>query len=248
MRLSHATYVDHVRADGERIAAVAERGLDPSVPSCPGWMVRDVVEHTAEVFLNKVACMRDKVYPDPWPPERGDEPTIPYYRVALDQLLHELTTRDENEYAETWWWDERTVSFWGRRMAHEAAIHRVDVELAHADLTPIDAELALDGVDEVLRRFLVGDWSDQPAPERPGDVVQIHCGGTTWRVVMEPKAIVANVYLDWGPELRAAATVSGDPLSMYLWLWGRGPRDLLTVDGDPASIAHLRARLVTATQ
>jgi uncharacterized protein (TIGR03083 family) len=248
MRLSHATYIDHVRADGERLAAVAERGLDPAVPSCPGWTVRDVVEHTAEVFLNKVACMRDKVFPDPWPPERGGEPTMPYYRAALDQVLHELTSRDEHEYADTWWWDERTVGFWGRRMAHETAIHRMDVELAHADLTPIEEELALDGVDEVLRRFLAGDWSHEPAPERPGDVVQVRSGGTRWRVVMEPQAIVAEVFLDRWPELPAAATVSGDPLSMYLWLWGRGPRESLTVDGEAAAVDHLRARLVTATQ
>jgi uncharacterized protein (TIGR03083 family) len=248
MTLTHATYVDHVRADGERIAAVAERGLDRPVPSCPSWRVHDVVEHTAEVFLHKVACMRDKVFPDPWPPERGDEPAIPYYRAALGQLLHELTSRDEHEYADTWWWDERTVAFWGRRMAHEAAIHRVDVEQAHADVTSIDDELALDGVDEVLRRFLAGDWSDEPSPARPGDVVQVRCGGTTWRVVMEPKAIVADVYPARWPKLPTAATVSGDPESMYLWLWGRGPRDSLTVNGDVASVDHLRARLVMATQ
>ena len=248
MRLSHLTYVAHVRAEGARIATVAERGLEPPVPSCPGWTVRDVVEHTAQVFLHKVACMRDKVFPDPWPPERGDEPTVPYYRAALDQLLHELTNREENQYAETWWWDERTVSFLGRRMAHEAAIHRADVEQAHADVTPLDAELALDGVDEVLWRFLVGDWSDQPASERPGDIVQIRCGGTTWRVVMEPNAIAADVFLDRWPELPAAALVSGEPPSMYLWLWGRGSRDSLIVDGDAAAVDHLRARLVTATQ
>jgi uncharacterized protein (TIGR03083 family) len=248
MRLSHATYIEHVQADGERLAAVAERGLDPPVPSCPGWTVRDVVEHLAVVFLHKVACIGDKKFPEPWPPERGDQPTIPYYRAALDQLLQELTSRDEHEYAETWWWDERTVGFWGRRMAHETAIHRVDVELAHADVRPIDEALALDGVDEVLRRHLAGDWSDEPAPERPGDVVMVRSGGTRWRVVMEPQAIVAEVFLDRWPELPAAATVSGDPPSMYLWLWGRGPRDSLTVDGDAAAVDHLRARLVTATQ
>jgi uncharacterized protein (TIGR03083 family) len=248
MRLSHATYIEHVRADGERLAAVAERGLDPPVPSCPGWTVHDVVEHVAVVFLHKVACMRDKTFPEPWPPARGDQPTIPYYRATLDQLLQELTSRDEHEYADTWWWDERTVGFWGRRMAHETAIHRVDVELAHADVTPIEEELALDGVDEVLRRFLAGDWSDEPAPARPGDVVHVRCGGTRWRVVMEPQAIAAEVFLDRWPELPAAATVLGDPPSMYLWLWGRGPRDSLTVDGDAAAVDHLRARLVTATQ
>ena len=65
---------------------------------------------------------------------------------------------------------------------------------------------------------------------------------------MEPQAIVAEVFLDRWPELPAAATVSGDPLSMYLWLWGRGPLESLTVDGEAAAVDHLRARLVTATQ
>ena len=248
MRLSHERYVEHVRADGARIADVAERGLESPVPSCPGWTVRDAVEHTAEVFLHKVACMRDKVFPDPWPPERGDEPTIPHFRKAHEGLLTELTSRDEQEYADTWWWDERTVGFWGRRMAHETAIHRVDVELAHDAVTPIDEELAVDGVDEVLRLFLAGDWSDEQVDDRAGTVVQIRSGGTTWRVVMEPKAIVANVYLDRWEELPADATISGDPLPMYLWLWGRGPRDPLTIDGAAAAADQLRNRMVVATQ
>ncbi len=248
MRLSHEEYVDHVRADAGRMAAVAERGLDPPVPSCPGWTVRDAVEHTAVVFLHKVACIRDKAFPDPWPPERGDEPTIPYLRQSADQLVSELTSRDEHEYADTWWWDERTVGFWGRRMAHEAAIHRVDVELAHGDVTSIDDPLALDGVDEVLRRFLAGDWSDEPVPDRPPTAVKVTCRGTSWRVVMEPSAVVASVWLDRWPDLQVDATVSGDPLPLYLWLWGRGPRDPLAVDGDAAAIDHLDAALRTATQ
>ncbi|HMG29566.1 MAG TPA: maleylpyruvate isomerase family mycothiol-dependent enzyme, partial [Jiangellaceae bacterium] len=227
---------------------VAERGLDPPVPSCPGWTVRDAVEHSAVVFLHKVACIRDKAFPDPWPAERGDEPTIPYLRQSTDQLVSELTSRDEHEYADTWWWDERTVGFWGRRMAHEAAIHRVDVELAHGDVTSIDDQLAFDGVDEVLRRFLAGDWSDEPVPDRPPTAVRVTCRGTSWRVVMEPSAVVASVWLDRWPDLQVDATVSGDPLPLYLWLWGRGPRDPLAVDGDAAAIDHLDAALRTATQ
>src|SRR5690606_29462244 len=166
MRLSHDRYVEHIRSDAARIADVARRGLDNPVPSCPGWTVRDAVEHIAEVYRHKIASIREKAYPQPWPPERDDEPTLDYFQRATDDLLAELTTRDPLEYADTWWWDERTVGFWGRRMAHESAIHRVDVELAHADVTPIDHALALDGVDEVLRRFLAGDWSDEPVTAR----------------------------------------------------------------------------------
>ena len=248
MRLSHDEYVGHVRADAERMASVAERGLEATVPSCPGWTVRDAIEHTAEVFLHKVVSMREKVFPDPWPPERGDEPTLPYFRHGLDELISELTSRDEHEFADTWWWDERTVGFWGRRMSHEAAIHRVDVELAHDDVTPIDDVLALDGVDEVLRRFLAGDWSGDPVQDRPGTVVRVNCGDTSWRTVLEPSAAVAQVWLDRWPDLPVDATVSGDPPAMYLWLWGRGPRDPLSVDGDLSAVDHLDARMRLATQ
>jgi uncharacterized protein (TIGR03083 family) len=248
MRLSHDQYVDHVRSNAARILGVAGRGLDAPVPSCPGWTVRDAVEHTAVVYRHKIASIREKAFPKPWPPERGDEPTLEYFQRATDDLLAELTGRDPLEYADTWCWDERTVGFWGRRMAHESAIHRVDVELAHGDVTPIDDALALDGVDEVLRLFLAGDWSDEPAADRATTIVRVESGGTAWRVVMEPSAVVANVYLDRWPELPIDATASGDPLPMYLWLWGRGTDKEISVDGDPAAIDHLDARLRLATQ
>jgi hypothetical protein len=79
-------------------------------------------------------------------------------------------------------------------------------------------------------------------------VVQLRSGGTTWRVVMEPRAVVANVYLDRWRELPTDATISGDPLPMYLWLWGRGPRDPLQIDGDADAADRLRDRMVVATQ
>ena len=65
---------------------------------------------------------------------------------------------------------------------------------------------------------------------------------------MEPSAVVASVWLDRWPDLQVDATVSGDPLPLYLWLWGRGPRDPLAVDGDAAAVDHLDAALRTATQ
>ena len=115
-------------------------------------------------------------------------------------------------------------------------------------MTPIDGELALDGVDEILRRFLAGDWSDEEVTDPSETVVQLRSGGTTWRVVMEPKAVVANVYRDRWPVLPTDATISGDPLPMYLWLWGRGPRNPLQIDGDADAADRLRDRMVVATQ
>ena len=47
------------------------------------------------------------------------------------------------------------MRFWIRRMAQETVIHRVDAELALGEpFAPIPDDLALDGIDEVLERFL----------------------------------------------------------------------------------------------
>ena len=51
-------YLDHIRADGDLIAAVAPRGLDRPVPACPPWDVREVVAHLATVYDHKVMAMR----------------------------------------------------------------------------------------------------------------------------------------------------------------------------------------------
>ena len=44
--MEFADYLAWTRADGDRLAAVAELGLDAAVPSCPGWTVEDLVGHT----------------------------------------------------------------------------------------------------------------------------------------------------------------------------------------------------------
>jgi uncharacterized protein (TIGR03083 family) len=248
MRLSHETYVDHVRVDAARIAKLAAGHLSAPVPSCPGWTVRDAVEHTAEVYQHKIACMREKAFPEPWPPERDEEPTLDYFNRSTEELLTELTSRDPLEFAETWRWDERTVGFWGRRMAHESAIHRIDAELAYGEVSAVDEALARDGVDEVLRLMLAGDWSDEPVRDRAPAIVRVESPDAAWRVVMEPSAVVAAVYVDRWPKLPVDATVSGRPAALYLWLWGRGPDDELRVEGDAAAVEHLDARMRLATQ
>ena len=53
-------------------------------------------------------------------------------------------------------------------MAHETSIHRRDVESAVGATTPVAADLAVDGIDEVLALMLAGDWSDEVVPEASG--------------------------------------------------------------------------------
>jgi len=238
-------YLYLLRADGERLAEVAERGLDVPVPCCPGWTVRDVVAHTAEVYQHKLACIRLGRRPDPWPPEEfSSREPLPFLRSSLDELIEEMKGRGPEAPAYTWWPPDQTVGFWYRRMAQESAVHRVDAETAHDVVTPVDDELALDGVDEVLERFLASeDWKANPVDAAAGTTVAVRTGDHAWRVHLAPD----EVRIEAGPG-HAEATVTGEPSELLLWLWGRRPDSAVHFEGDADVVQALRERLALATQ
>lgn len=244
--LSHEQFLRHLRADTERMIDVAA-DLDAEVPTCPGWTVRDVLEHTGAVFSHKVACMRlpggPQRYED-WshgPDDGGD--LLGWFRERRDELVTELETRGPEAPSYTWFPDDQTVGFWYRRMAQEAAVHRIDVESGTGHQSPVDHDLAVDGVDEVLDRFLVFQ-ADDVGPDGPGrGTVAVRTGDRIWRLGLTADA----VELSREPGA-AEAVVSGEPSELYLWLWGRRPDDAVQVEGDRDLLAGLRARLHVVTQ
>jgi hypothetical protein len=127
-------------------------------------------------------------------------------------------------------------------MAQETAVHRVDVQSAFGAGTPIDAELAVDGIDEVLVMMLAGDWSDNPQPGSSGTVV-VATDDQAWQVVMSPDQIMVGD-VTGEPDVR----VTGEPSNLLLWLWGRAPESAIEVAGDVAVARRLRHHLALATQ
>ncbi len=64
---------------------------------------------------------------------------------------------DPDEPAWTWDADSQNAGFRYRRMAHEAAVHRVDVEDGAGVLPmPVAPARAADGIDELLTTFVAG--------------------------------------------------------------------------------------------
>jgi hypothetical protein len=145
----------------------------------------------------------------------------------------------------TWWPDDQTVGFWARRIAHETAIHGADVQLATSPaVTPLDSELAVDGIEEILTIMLEGDWAEAPSAASTGQRVAVIGGDRSWIVTLEPTTIdVAEDSLDGG-----SATVGGDPSNVDLWLWGRAPDDAIETSGEAGDVRLLRERLAIATQ
>jgi len=242
--MEYATFVGLVQQDGQRLAAAASGSLSAEVPSCPGWTVTDLVTHMAEVYEHKIACTALGDFPKPWPPEwPADRDPIEWFEDAHGRLLEMFERSGPTTPSKTWWPPDQTVGFWARRMAQETAVHRVDAELAIGKPTPVNTDLAVDGVDEVLERMLAGDWSDDPDDAATGQRVAISTGGKRWDVVLERETVGID---DEGGA--ADATLAGDPADVLLWLWGRASDDRVLRSGDEDAIRLLRSRLVLATQ
>ena len=235
-------YLALLAADGAALRAAA-RDLDAAVPTCPGWTVRDAVTHTAEVYEHKLACIAaGGTRPEPWPPSWAERDPVEWYADAHQRLLRVLRDTDPAAPSWTWWPPDQTAGFWVRRMAQETAVHRADVESASGAIGPVDAELATDGVDEVLVLMLAGDWSDEVVPHLTGTAT-VTTGGRSWRIVMTPAEVTVE---ETGGD--AEASVGGDPSDVLLWLWGRVADDAVRIDGDADVARRLRERLALATR
>jgi uncharacterized protein (TIGR03083 family) len=234
------SYLDHLRADADRLCHAARKaGLDARVPTCPEWDVAALVTHVAAVYAHKVACMRLQRRPaeGEWAtePPAGQDP-VDWLSATLVELSGELEARGPEAPSFTWHPADQTVGFWHRRMAQETVVHRVDAELAAGYTSPVDDELASDGVDEMLAVFLAGPWwKEQPVDTATGRTVAVRTAGNTWRVTLEADAVAVS--REEGP---ADGTVDGQPFDVLMWVWGREPATV-TVAGD--AVAELRERL-----
>ena len=227
-------------------------GLSAEVPSCPGWTVDDVVRHTAAVYLHKVEAIRRKVRPEPWPPNLADRDTLELYDEATAKLIAELERVGPDAPSWTFWPEDPTSGFWFRRMAQETAVHRVDAELAHDVVTPIDRGLALDGIDEILRVMLGGPWWEEGDTRYPVDAtVRVTANGRSWTVRASATAVTVTS-TDTGTDLagtddEVAAEDFGQADDLLLWLWGRRGMDAVQVAGDEEVVRSFRGRLSECT-
>ncbi len=258
-----ARLLDHLDAEFAMLrTAVAATDPAAAVPRCPGWTVTDLTRHVGSVYLHKTLAIREGVEREDWPPpEVADEVPLTLLDRSYGDLVHELRTREPAAPTGGWYTPDRTVGFWIRRMAHETVIHRIDAELAAGGaVSPVAADVAVDGCDELLRVFVefsVREWGayfTDVLGSSPGRsvalVVRGAAGtgsrGTGWLVRTAPGTF-AVADLDPAAAEPADATVSGSPEDLLRWLWNRGG-DGATVTGSPGAVAEVRACITVSTR
>ncbi len=230
---------------------------DPAarVPGCPDWSADDLLSHLMRVqdFWAHVLAVR------PAPPEDYVEPDRPTDREALAErfrdasrrLRGQLRSARDEEAAWTWHHSNHTVGFIRRRQAHEALIHRLDAEQAAGadDLTVLPADLAADGVLEVLDWMYGGapDWGSFTADGAhvalealdTGDRVVVALGRFAGTPPDADEPIDEDDVRIADPAMPAEATVTAPAAALDAWLWQRADDAVVTWSGDPAARARL---------
>jgi uncharacterized protein (TIGR03083 family) len=240
-----AAMLAQLAADGAALRAAAT-DLDKPVPSCPGWTVRDVVEHTAVVYAHKSTVIEGSLDRPPaqWPPKFRYDDVREFYDEQLHRVIEALRTRDPATAVWTWYEPEQTVGFWVRRMMQETVVHRADVESAFGPPSAPPAEVAVDGIDEFVERMLCDDIDAYAEAAGTGQRLVIAAGPANWTVTLGSDAatFVRNAAAD------VDARLEGEPGAVLLALWNRLPYAALDTSGDAAALAALRAAAAATTQ
>lgn len=142
-------YLRHLRADTDAVLAVLDLdALGEPVSSCPGWTVRELVEHLGSVHRWAAEIVRTGS-PAPLGQQSGIEDLRRWFAAGAEALIEALATAEPA--AACWsFTTDRTAGFWHRRQALETAVHRWDAQHAVGQPAPIDPALATDGVSEVV--------------------------------------------------------------------------------------------------
>ncbi|GGK76634.1 hypothetical protein Sme01_20700 [Sphaerisporangium melleum] len=190
-----------LEAEVARLAEVAGgAGLATPVPTCPGWTLGKLLRHVGithrwagHIVRERVAApIRSRDVPVALPADDAEYPGwLADGGTALVAAL-----RDAGPAAPAWSWAGeprfQTSGFWARRMLHETTVHRADAEITLGREPRIAADVAVDGVEELLDNLRVAGWIAGRLAELPGGGERLHFHATDageageWTVTLTP--------------------------------------------------------------
>jgi uncharacterized protein (TIGR03083 family) len=181
MAISTERCYAEIDASTEALAGLVDGAdLTRQVPTCPDWTLRQLATHVgrAHRWAAQIAATRSaemipfRQVPDGRIP---DDPAqhAPWLRAGAARVIEAVRDAGSDP---VWAFDRlRPASFWGRRMAHETAVHRADAEIAAGREPRFAPDIAADGIDEWLASLSGRIVEDQHRGALPdGAVLHVH--------------------------------------------------------------------------
>jgi len=236
--MDKASYLDAVASEGAAIGAAADGNFDRPVPSCPDWVVADLVAHMGRVYGWVTGILSAAGQP---PTGAGAEaPTdrsalLSWYDEVREKLLADLAGHDGDDPA--WVFvasAPQKVGWWYRRQALESTVHRFDAQSATGRADPIDPPLASEGIEEYLTEFLPGIIRRAPVGGLSG-TLHVHATDTPGEWWLDLDADGLDVRRE---HAKADTALRGPASGLYLWLFNRQTVEEsgLEVFGNPAIV------------
>ena len=208
-------------------AAAARAGLDAKVPTCPSWDVRKLVAHQGMVHRWAAANLRGERDHDTnasMLAAQAAPDLLTWFTDGLDALVDVVASVPDDVEAAVFLKDAPPPRrFWARRQAHETTIHGVDAISATlarwptSDDVRIGADLAADGIDELLTGFITRGKGKLHTNEPCALLVRAEDTGHAWTVRFSDGPIVTTLGAIDDPD----AVFSGTATQLYLTLWNR---------------------------
>jgi uncharacterized protein (TIGR03083 family) len=239
------------RAGLDFVDAAEKAGFDAPVPTCPEWTVRELVQHVGYVHRwaasyvrgGRTAVLTDEEEAEAVGPMPPDTELVDWFQgghVALVDLL-----RAAPESLACWHFlpADSPLAFWARRQAHETVVHRADLQGAAGDIAGVEADLGIDGIDELLMGFYAARRGrlrcDTPCSLAVHVTDGARCDGPrTWMVRMSQ----TGATITRGAPETTDCTLRGPASELYLALWNRRATTDLDVHGDASVLDVWRTK------
>lgn len=227
-------YLTAIEGDGRVLLGIAaDFDLALPVPTCPGWTLRDLVEHVSGAnhwvghCVSSGLSAQERILPE-GPSERAALLTWAWQSVA--DVVEVLSATAPDELVWTPIRGALGSVWWRRKAALEIAIHRTDAEAALGEVPEtIDAPLALDGIDEYAEEFLPLMLHGVGAPPVTAILLSPNDIDDTRTLSLIP----AGEDREPGePTVEITASAS----DLLLWMWNRAAGGALKVNGDDAVV------------
>lgn len=232
--MNPSRHLESLRSEGLLLAAAVAAGSgSAAVPGIDDWTLDDVARHTGSVheWICEVLTngLPDWGYDDLMPRAPQDHAELSsWYLGRLSTLLDVFPSLPAGKAVWTLYDEPPGVDFWKRRQCFETLVHRYDAEGAAGRRTPIEPELATDGVEEALQ--MVRHRTRFRSDREVRFAVRTTDTDRAWTLRIGGSLPREERTLSEGSD--GDVELSGRAADLVVHLWNRPPEQSVELDGD----------------